>query len=155
MHVVLVEPEIPPNTGNVARTCAATGAVLHLVEPLGFSLADRYLKRAGMDYWQQVQWAVHASWEDLAETLALDARRLHLFTGRGGERFDRVRYGPEDVLVFGRESTGLPEAILAAYPQCWRRIPMRPGIRSLNLSNAVAVAVFQAWGQLGYPGGAY
>jgi tRNA (cytidine/uridine-2'-O-)-methyltransferase len=153
VDVILVEPEIPPNTGNVARTCAAVGARLHLVEPLGFFLDDRHLRRAGVDYWDAVEVVVHPSWEDLPAPFK-DPARLHLFTGRGGVRYDRVRYTPDAVLVFGRESTGLPEAILQAYPAAWRCIPMRPAVRSLNLANAVAVAVYEAWRQQAFVGAA-
>ncbi|MCL8209123.1 MAG: tRNA (uridine(34)/cytosine(34)/5-carboxymethylaminomethyluridine(34)-2'-O)-methyltransferase TrmL [Actinomycetia bacterium] len=105
MDVILVEPEIPPNTGNVARTCAAVGARLHLVEPLGFFLDDRHLRRAGVDYWDAVEVVVHPSWEDVPAAFK-DPTRLHLFTGRGGVRYDRARYTPDAVLVFGRERPG-------------------------------------------------
>jgi len=151
MHVVLVEPEIPPNTGNIARTCAATGTVLHLVEPLGFQITDRHLRRAGVDYWHLVEVHVHPSWEFLPEELRR-ADRLHLFTSHGGTRYDHVRYDPDAVLVFGRESTGIPTRILDAYPDRWRRIPMRAAVRSLNLSNAAALAVYEAWRQQGFRG---
>ena len=153
IDVVLVAPEIPPNTGNIARTCAATGAHLHLVEPLGFSVSDRYLKRAGIDYWHLVHVTVHPSWEALEPELRQPGR-LHLFTSRGGVRFDAGGYGDEPVLVFGQESTGLPDSILSAYPDRWRQIPMGPGVRSLNLSNAACLAIYQAWGGQGYPGAA-
>lgn len=151
MHVILVEPEIPPNTGNIARTCAATGTVLHLVEPLGFQISDRYLRRAGVDYWHLVDVQVHASWDQLPLDLR-DPERLHLFTSHGGRVYSDVPYGPDDVLVFGRESTGLPDALLHQYPQAWRQIPMREGVRSLNLSNAVAIAVYEAFRQWNFPG---
>lgn len=151
MHVVLVEPEIPPNTGNIARTCAATRTVLHLVEPLGFSIADRDVRRAGVDYWHLVDVRVHPSWAAIPREL-LAADRIHLFTSHGGALYHQVRYDEDDVLVFGRESSGLPDAILGAYPDRWRRIPMWGGVRSLNLSNAVAIAVYEAYRQLGFPG---
>lgn len=150
IDVVLVSPEIPPNTGNIARTCAATGARLHLVEPLGFEVSDRYLKRAGVDYWHLVNVIIHPSWEALPPELRL-GERLHLFTARGGPRYDAVEYGAAPVLVFGRESTGLPESILGSYPHAWRRIPMRAGVRSLNLSNAACLAIYRAWAEQGYP----
>lgn len=151
IDVVLVAPEIPPNTGNIARTCAAVGARLHLVEPLGFSISDRYLKRAGVDYWHLVQVMVHASWEALEPGLQ-QPERLHLFTARGGTRFDAGGYGTDPVLVFGRESIGLADSLLGAYPDRWRQIPMRAGVRSLNLSNAACLAIYQAWAEQGYPG---
>jgi tRNA (cytidine/uridine-2'-O-)-methyltransferase len=151
IDVVLVHPEIPPNTGNIARTCAATGTRLHLVEPLGFEISDRYLKRAGVDYWHLVEVVVHPSWDALPSPLR-DPERLHLFTARGGPLYVSVAYGANPVLVFGRESTGLPEDLLAAYPDRWRRIPMTAGVRSLNLSNAAALAIYEAWRQQGYPG---
>ncbi len=143
MHVVLIEPEIPPNTGNIARTCAATGAILHLVEPLGFSISDRNLKRAGVDYWHLVEVHVHASWEDLPEALRIP-ERLHLFTSHAKVRYSDIHYGPDDVLVFGRESVGLPRTLLNYYPSRTRVIPMNAHVRSLNLSNAVAIVVYEA-----------
>jgi tRNA (cytidine/uridine-2'-O-)-methyltransferase len=148
--VVLVEPEIPPNTGNIARTCAATGTTLHLVEPLGFSLADRYLKRAGVDYWHLVDVHVHADWNQLVSAL-VGAGCWHLFTSHGGVSYSQVRYGADDVLVFGRESTGLPLHILEMRQDAWRIIPMKAGVRSLNLSNAVAIAVYEALRQRDFP----
>lgn len=151
MHVILVEPEIPPNTGNIARTCAATGTTLHLVEPLGFQLSDRHLRRAGVDYWDAVDVHVHSHWSALPAELTA-AERLHLFTAHGGTRYDQVAYDPGAVLVFGRESTGLPAWLLAAYPDRWRVIPMWGRVRSLNLSNAVAIAVYEALRQQGFPG---
>lgn len=145
-----MEPEIPPNTGNVSRTCVVTGSRLHLVRPLGFSLEDRYLRRAGLDYWPGLDLAVHDSWAQCLE--ALGGRRLWLFTGRGGRPHVGVPFGREDALVFGRESTGLPDAIREAYPTRLVRLPMLPGWRSLNLSNAVAIAVYEALRQQGFPG---
>jgi tRNA (cytidine/uridine-2'-O-)-methyltransferase len=145
-----VEPEIPPNTGNIARTCAATGTVLHLVEPLGFSLDDRYLKRAGVDYWHLVRVVVHPNWESARRALE-GAGAFHLFTSHGGLKYSEVSYGADDVLVFGCESRGLPDDILSSYPQAWRIIPMTSAVRSLNLSNAVAIAVYEAQRQLGFP----
>lgn len=150
LQVVLVEPEIPPNTGNVSRTCVVAGCHLHLVRPLGFSLEDRYLRRAGLDYWPDLALTVHDGW---APCLAgLGTRPLWLFSAAGSAPHTGVRFGPDDALVFGRESTGLPAAILEAHPDRWVRLPMRPGQRSLNLSNAVAVAVYEALRQNGFPG---
>lgn len=149
VHVVLVEPEIPPNTGNIARTCAATSTTLHLVKPLGFSLEDRYLRRAGVDYWHLVTVQVHESWDALRATLE-GVGRFHFFTSHGGTRYTDIPYGPEDVLVFGRESTGLSDAILGQFPDDWRVIPMGEGVRSLNLSNAVAIALYEAQRQMGF-----
>lgn len=150
LQVVLVEPEIPANTGNVSRTCVVTGCQLHLVRPLGFSLEDRYLRRAGLDYWPQLDPSVHVDWEACRRTLG--ARPLWLFTAAGTARYADVRFGPGDALVFGRESCGLPPALLDAHPDRRVRLPMRPGQRSLNLSNAVAVAVYEALRQNGFPG---
>lgn len=120
------------------------------MEPLGFSLEDRYLRRAGVDYWHLVRVVVHPDWESVRQTLA-GAGAFHLFTSHGGTTYCDVKYGPNDVLVFGRESRGLPDEILAAYPDAWRVIPMTAGVRSLNLSNAVAIAVYEAQRQLGFP----
>jgi tRNA (cytidine/uridine-2'-O-)-methyltransferase len=152
LHVVLYQPEIPPNTGNVIRLCANTGASLHLVEPLGFDLDDARLRRAGLDYHEFAAVRVHAS---LAACLAaLGGPRLFAFSTRGRTRFDRVAYAEGDALLFGAESRGLPPEVLAGVPEAQRLVlPMRPGQRSLNLSNAVAVAVFEAWRQQGYAGG--
>ncbi|MCW5591197.1 MAG: tRNA (cytidine(34)-2'-O)-methyltransferase [Burkholderiales bacterium] len=151
VDVVLVNPEIPPNAGNVIRLCANTGTPLHLVEPLGFSMDDRQLKRAGLDYHEMANVTVHRDWESCRA--ALGDRRLFAFTTRGARRFDEVDYRRDDVFVFGPETAGLPDGFLAAFPPENRvRLPMVPGNRSLNLSNAVAVAVFEAWRQWGYPG---
>lgn len=150
MHVVLYEPEIPQNTGNIARTCAATGAMLHLIEPLGFSLSDKYLKRAGLDYWHLMRYEIHASWEDFLK--AMPGARLHLLTTKAPRRYTEVTYGPEDCLVFGPETRGLPEALLRErYGDC-ARIPMRPEARSLNLSNSVAIVLYEALRQQEFPG---
>lgn len=151
MHVILVEPEIPPNTGNIVRTCAATGTVLHLVEPLGFQLTDRYLKRAGVDYWHLAEIHVHPSWDHVPDQLKASSA-LHLFTSQGGARYDGIGYSPDAVLVFGRESTGLPAQLLNAHPDRWRVIPMLAGVRSLNLANAVALVVYEAWRQQNFLG---
>jgi tRNA (cytidine/uridine-2'-O-)-methyltransferase len=155
--VVLHQPEIPPNTGNVIRLCANTGARLHLVEPLGFALDDRQLRRAGLDYHEYAQVRVHPSLADALATIAADAGsapRGFVLTTRGTVRFDKPRYAPGDVFVFGAETRGLPDEVLEAVPAAQRlRLPMRPGNRSLNLSNAVAVVVFEAWRQQGFAGG--
>jgi tRNA (cytidine/uridine-2'-O-)-methyltransferase len=153
LHVILYQPEIPPNTGNIIRLCANTGCRLHLVEPLGFALDDARLRRAGLDYHEWVELQVHADLERCL-TAASPARVLALTT-RGSERYDRVAYRADDALLFGAETRGLPPEVLAAVPADRRvRLPMRAGQRSLNLSNAVAVVVFEAWRQLGFPGGA-
>ena len=153
VEIVLVEPEIPPNAGNVIRLAANTGARLHLVEPLGFTLEDRQLKRAGLDYHDLADVRVHRSWGDCRAALA--GRRRLAFTTKGGRHFAEMQYRADDVLVFGAETRGLPDALLAEFPEEARlRLPMRAGNRSLNLSNAVAVAVFEAWRQLGYAGSA-
>lgn len=142
-NVVLVEPEIPPNTGNIARLCAATCTVLHLVKPLGFELSDRTLKRAGLDYWQFLDWR---TWESSqAFFQQAPAKRLHLFTTRAGSPYHHAYYQPGDYLVFGRETKGLPQTLLDAYPDRCRRIPMaHPKVRSLNLSSSVALALYEA-----------
>jgi tRNA (cytidine/uridine-2'-O-)-methyltransferase len=151
IDVVLVRPEIPPNTGNVIRLCANTGARLHLVEPLGFSLDDKQLKRAGLDYHEYAEMTVHADWEACLKALA--GKRLFALSTRGSTRYDAVRYAPGDVFVFGAETSGLPAELLAAFPAERRlRLPMRPGNRSINLSNAVAVVVYEAWRQSGFAG---
>jgi tRNA (cytidine/uridine-2'-O-)-methyltransferase len=152
IDIVLVQPEIPPNTGNVIRLAANTGARLHLVRPLGFSLDDRQLKRAGLDYHEYATLHVHGSWAEFRKSMA--ARRLYAFTTRGNRLYTDVRYAADDVLVFGTEATGLPPAIVEEFaPDRQLRLPMRPGNRSINLSNAVAVAVFEAWRQLAFAGG--
>ncbi|MDO8419677.1 MAG: tRNA (cytidine(34)-2'-O)-methyltransferase [Rubrivivax sp.] len=153
-HIVLVAPEIPPNTGNVIRLAANTGCTLHLVEPLGFAMEDRLLQRAGLDYHEYVSVRRHASWEALLRVEAPDPARCHVFTTRGSRWLGQVRWQPGDWLVFGSETAGLPAALRDGFaPQQRVRLPMRPGQRSLNLSNAVAVAVFEAWRQNGYAGG--
>jgi len=151
LHVVLVAPEIPPNAGNVARTCAALGAVLHLIRPLGFFMTDRHLRRAGMDYWRQVRYHVHDDWE--AFRRLMPAERCLFFTPDADRRYDQVEYRRGVGLVFGSESSGLPPAVLAEAPPERRvRIPMRPGIRSLNLATSVGIAAYEAARRLGFPG---
>ncbi|HET7401493.1 MAG TPA: tRNA (cytidine(34)-2'-O)-methyltransferase [Usitatibacter sp.] len=150
-EVILLAPEIPPNTGNVIRLCANTGARLHLVEPLGFSMEDKLLRRAGLDYHELATVTVHPDWQACAATLG--ERRIFAFSTRGRRLFTDVAFGPGDALLFGAETSGLPEAILDTFVEDRRlRLPMRPGNRSLNLSNAVAVAVFEAWRQHGFAG---
>jgi len=152
-RIVLVHPEIPPNTGNVIRLAANTGCELHLVEPLGFSMEDRLLRRAGLDYHEFADVRRHASWAAFAATA--DLSRCFAFTTRGSVPIGAVEWRPGDTLVFGAESAGLPTEVRDAFPEANRvRLPMRPGQRSLNLGNAVAVAVFEAWRQNGYAGGA-
>lgn len=152
LHVILYQPEIPPNTGNIIRLCANTGCGLHLIEPLGFALDDARLRRAGLDYHEWADLRVHASLVDCLAALA-PARLLAVST-RGTQRYDRVCYRPGDALMFGPETRGLPSDVLESVPPAQRvRLPMRPGQRSLNLSNAVAVLVFEAWRQLGFEGG--
>jgi tRNA (cytidine/uridine-2'-O-)-methyltransferase len=149
LNVVLFQPEIPPNTGNVIRLCANTGARLHLVRPLGFWLDARAVRRAGLDYRELADVREHASLQDCLEHLGQP--RWFAFTTRGTLRHDQVRYGEDDALLFGPETRGLPEDVLQQCPsERQLRIPMLPGARSLNLSNAVAVAVYEAWRQLGF-----
>ena len=149
--VILLAPEIPPNTGNVIRLCANTGARLHLVEPLGFSMEDKLLRRAGLDYHELATVTVHRDWEACAA--ALGERRIFAFTTRARHLFTEAAFAPGDALLFGAETSGLPEALLATFAEDRRlRLPMRPGNRSLNLSNAVAVAVFEAWRQHEFAG---
>ena len=149
--VVLFHPEIPPNAGNVIRLCANVGARLHLVEPLGFSMDDRQLKRAGLDYHEMATVSVHRDWH--ACLAALGGRRLFAVSTRGRVHFTDVAYAADDVFVFGAETQGLPQPLLDTFPpDRVLRLPMRPGNRSLNLSNAVAVVVFEAWRQAGFAG---
>lgn len=151
IEIVLVHPEIPPNAGNSIRLAANTGATLHLVEPLGFSMDDKQLKRAGLDYHDLAQVKVHRNWDACKSALA--GRRIFVLTTRGTRLFTDVKYRVDDVFVFGGEASGLPEAVLKEFAaELHLRLPMRPGNRSLNLSNAVAVVVFEAWRQLGFPG---
>jgi tRNA (cytidine/uridine-2'-O-)-methyltransferase len=151
LQVLLYQPEIPPNTGNVIRLCANTGAALHLIEPLGFDLDDARLRRAGLDYHEYADVRTHAS---LAECLAaLGHPRLFAFSAGAVTRYDTVAFQPGDALLFGPESRGLPADVLETIPAGHRLgLPLRPGQRSLNLSNAVAVAVFEAWRQCGFAG---
>jgi tRNA (cytidine/uridine-2'-O-)-methyltransferase len=152
-EIVLCQPEIPPNAGNVIRLAANTGARLHLVQPLGFSIDDRQLRRAGLDYHELAHTVVHASWQECRMLLA--GKRMFAFTTRASRCYADVRYAAGDVLVFGQETRGLPQPLLEEFPgEACLRLPMRAGNRSLNLSNAVAVVVFEAWRQLGFTGAA-
>lgn len=150
-NVVLYQPEIPPNTGNIIRLCANSGATLHLIRPLGFDLSEKAVRRAGMDY---AELACVRVWDALEECLqALERSRWFAVSTRGSERYDTVAFARGDTFVFGPETRGLPQAIIDACPQQQRlRIPMIPGNRSLNLSNAAAVVVYEAWRQLGFAG---
>jgi len=152
--VVLVHPEIPPNTGNVIRLTANTATDLHLVEPLGFRMDDRELKRAGLDYHEFARVRVHRDFAACRTALDADApRRWFAFTTEGPSLLYETAFRPKDVLVFGRESSGLPPDVRALFmPEATLKIPMRPGVRSLNLSNAVAIAVYEAWRQNGFAG---
>ena len=152
LDVLLYQPEIPPNTGNAIRLCANTGARLHLIEPLGFDLEDKQLRRAGLDYHEYATLQVHATLQAALATIA--PRRLFALSTRGGQRYDQPRYVAGDALLFGPETRGLPAEVLQSLPpeQCLR-LPMRPHNRSLNLSNSIAVVVFEAWRQCGFAGG--
>ena len=150
--IVLYQPEIPPNTGNLIRLAANTGCRLHLVEPLGFDLSDKQVARAGLDYHDMACVRVHPDWQ--AVRAALDGRRWYAFTTRGSRNYAVSGFRPDDVLLFGPESRGLPQQILDDFDADHRlRLPMLPGSRSMNLSNAVSVAVFEAWRQNGFAGG--
>lgn len=146
LHVVLYQPEIPHNTGSVGRTCVAIGAKLWLVRPLGFRVDDYYLRRAGLDYWEKLNWEVVEDWQTLES--ALPENRAWLFTKKAAASYLDVDYRHGDVLVFGSESQGLPDAILRDHPGAQLRIPTRPEVRSLNLSNSVAVATYEALRQM-------
>ena len=147
LNVVLVSPEIPPNTGNIARLCAATGTRLHLVEPLGFKITDAQLRRAGLDYWDAVQVQVHPSWEACLQ--ALQPARLFLYSTGSSRRYDQAEYRPGDTLDFGCETKGLPDSLLAAHSGSVCGIPIQTQhVRSLNLSSAVAVVVYEALRQI-------
>lgn len=151
IHIVLLEPEIPQNTGNIARTCAATGAALHLIRPLGFTIDDKKLKRAGLDYWDKLDITYHDS---LADFLAMHGEKcIYFFTTKARHTYADVTYdGDEVFLMFGKESAGLPEELLLAHPDTALRIPMRAGLRSLNLSNSVAIAVYEVLRQQNFAG---
>ncbi|MBR0379754.1 MAG: tRNA (cytidine(34)-2'-O)-methyltransferase [Mogibacterium sp.] len=152
IHIVLVEPEIPPNTGNIARTAAATDSVLHLVKPLGFSLDEKSLRRAGLDYWPYVSLEVHESLSDFMEKYG--DRRMWLSTTKGGMLYTQADYRDEDMILFGRETAGLPKDLIDARKEWTVRIPMSRDtrMRSFNLSNAANIVLFEALRQLGFPG---
>ena len=150
MHIVLVNPEIPQNTGNIARTCAATRTGLILIEPLGFQLSDKYMKRAGLDYFSMVDIQVLPSFDRLMERYP--GANYHFASTKAPRAYTEAQYGPDDFLVFGCETRGLPESLLSrVYDRCVR-IPMRPDARSLNLANSVAIVVYEALRQQGFPG---
>jgi tRNA (cytidine/uridine-2'-O-)-methyltransferase len=150
-HIVLVHPEIPPNTGNVIRLCANTGCTLHLVEPLGFSMDDKHMRRAGLDYHEYAKVRCHADWTSFLAQEKPDPHRCFAMTTRGQRAVHDVAFKPGDWLVFGSETRGLPSALRETFPpEQQLRLPMRPGQRSLNLSNAVAVVVYEAWRQQGF-----
>jgi tRNA (cytidine/uridine-2'-O-)-methyltransferase len=154
MHIVLLEPEIPPNTGNVARLCAATSSTLHLIEPLGFKMDDTQLKRAGMDYWQHVSWHRWADWSQFQRSVPPTAQLWFIESG-GPRIYSEVRFSADDYLVFGRETAGLPKGLLEQNREAWLRIPMvNANARSLNLSNCVAIVLFEALRQQSFPGNA-
>ncbi|WP_338431125.1 tRNA (cytidine(34)-2'-O)-methyltransferase [Synechococcus elongatus] len=151
-QVVLFQPEIPPNTGNIARTCAATETPLHLIEPLGFELSDRYLKRAGLDYWPYVPLTIHPDWESLQRQRQQQGGRLVAFTTKGDLNYLDFEFQENDWLIYGRETSGLPDDVMASC-DVWVRIPItQPGVRSLNLSVSVAIGLFEARRQLYYAG---
>ena len=149
MHIVLYAPEIPQNTGNIARTCAATGSVLHLIEPLGFQLSDKYLKRAGLDYWSLLELHIYENWADFREQHP--EARPWMASTKAARTYAEVSYEKDDWILFGKETKGLPEDFLEAHRDSCIRIPMRSEARSLNLSNAVAITVFEALRQLDFP----
>ena len=154
-HVVLVEPEIPPNTGNIIRLCANTGAQLHLIEPLGFPLDDAKMRRAGLDYHDYATMQVHADWAAFLAAAAPDPARMFALTTHGATPFAGVAFAPGDVFVFGAETRGLAPALRESFAPAQRiRLPMRPENRSINLSNTVAIVVYEAWRQNGFAGGA-
>ncbi len=149
-HIVLVEPEIPANTGNISRTCAGTDTHLHLVRPLGFSIEDKDLKRAGLDYWPSVKLHVHDSFDEVLERYG--GGRMFFATTKGSRSYTDFEYRDEDMFVFGRETKGLPDSILSRFPERRIRIPINDNIRSLNLSNSVAIVLFEALRQADFPG---
>ncbi|MDL2258262.1 tRNA (cytidine(34)-2'-O)-methyltransferase [Eubacteriales bacterium OttesenSCG-928-K08] len=150
LHIVLVEPEIPQNTGNISRTCAVTGAALHLVRPLGFTITDSKLKRAGLDYWDQLTLFYHDSFEEVEQLFPTG--RFFLCSTHAKSSYADARFEDGDILVFGKETAGLPKPLLERRSKDIIRIPMKPAERSLNLSNAVAVVLYEALRQCGFPG---
>jgi tRNA (cytidine/uridine-2'-O-)-methyltransferase len=153
LHVVLYQPEIPPNTGNIGRTCVAIGAKLWLIKPLGFQINEKQLRRAGLDYWPHLQWQAVENWDELAAALAdpIAAGRLWLFTKHAHRPYTATAYHKGDILLFGSESSGLPPELHDRYPNQTLRVPMRPVVRSLNLSAAAAVVMYEAVRQIGQP----
>ncbi|MFT3741737.1 MAG: tRNA (cytidine(34)-2'-O)-methyltransferase [Gammaproteobacteria bacterium] len=150
-HIALYQPEIPPNTGNIIRLCANTGSQLHLIHPLGFEITDKHLRRAGLDYREWVNMQEYANFEDFLAQPLIQKGRMFACSTKGKQRYDQVAYQAGDVFLFGPETRGLPEAMLLAFqPERILRIPMRPDNRSLNLSNAAAVMVYEAWRQLDF-----
>ena len=151
-HIVLFEPEIPPNTGNIIRLCANAGAKLHLVKPLGFELSDKHLKRAGLDYHEYAELTVYENWAECQQSL--QGKRMFALTTKGSTRHTDLQFRDEDVFVFGPESRGLPEDIRSQFaPEHRVRLPMLPHSRSLNLSNSAAILLYEAWRQTGFTGG--
>ncbi len=150
MQIVLHEPEIPANTGNIGRTCVATGTSLHLIEPLGFMLSEKMIRRAGMDYWDKLSVTRYIDYEDFCARH--QGERIWLATTKAGRSYTDVKYGPDDCIMFGRESAGIPEEILTAHEEDCIRIPMMEDIRSLNLSNAVAIVLYEALRQNHFAG---
>lgn len=150
MHIVLHQPEIPANTGNIGRTCAATGTELHLIEPLGFKLDEKSIKRAGMDYWERLNVSRYMNFEEFRQMHP--EARIWMATTKAKHVYTQVRFGPDDFLMFGKESAGIPEEILVDYEETCIRIPMLTDIRSLNLSNSVAVVLYEALRQQNFAG---
>ena len=150
IHIVLVEPEIPQNTGNISRTCAIIGARLHLVRPLGFDISEKAVKRAGLDYWQHLDLQVHNSIEEFLELYG--NKPLWLATTKGSRRYTDIHYEEDCYLLFGKESAGLPQWLRERYPDRCVRIPMKPEVRSLNLGNSVAIMAYELLRQSGFPG---
>ncbi len=152
LNIVMVEPEIPQNTGNIARTCAAIGAKLHLVKPLGFEISDKYLKRAGLDYWDKLEMEMHNSLEEFLEKYSPEENDMYFSTTKGKKCYSDVDYNKsqEVFLLFGKETKGLPEDLLQKYIKQTIRIPMREHLRSLNLSNSVAIVAYEVFRQVGF-----
>jgi tRNA (cytidine/uridine-2'-O-)-methyltransferase len=147
-NIVLIEPEIPPNTGNIARTCAVTGSKLHLVKPLGFSIDDKHLKRAGLDYWKDIDLEIHDSLDAFLKKY--QHHKLYFATTKMGEKYSDIEYKDGDFILFGSETRGIREDVLKENERNCITIPMLPTLRSLNLSNAVAIVVYEAWKQVGF-----
>lgn len=150
MNIILHQPEIPQNTGNIGRTCVATGTKLHLIEPLGFRIDEKSLKRAGMDYWSELDYQRYASFEEFVK-LHPNAK-IYMATTKAHKKYTDVTFGPDDYIMFGKESAGIPEEILVDYEENCIRIPMLPSIRSLNLSNSVAIVLYEALRQQNFEG---